>query len=294
MIEFTCNICGTANRRAASELGREVASCDRCGSSVRTRSLLYALSLELFGVSLALPDFPRVKSLRGIGMSDPSQYADGLAMKFDYRNTFSDREPRFDITHPAGEESGRYDFVISSEVLEHVPPPAEAAFANACRMLKETGVLLLTVPYSLERATREHYPELHEYGLAQVGDRVVLVNRARDGRLQVFDDLVFHFGWGEPSLEMREFTESGLRGVLAGAGFPEVRIYSEDYPPFGIVHAETWSLPVAARRGRFAFGIDATRDVVREWRDLKLKFNAEMDKLGGSMWFKIGRRLGLF
>jgi hypothetical protein len=294
MIEFRCNICGRLNRREAAELGRETASCDKCGSSVRTRSLIHTLALELFGLPLALPDFPRVKSLRGIGLSDPSQYADGLAAKFDYRNTFYDREPRFDIVHPAADESGRYDFLISSEVFEHVPPPAETAFSNACRMLKQTGVLVLTVPYSLDAATREHYPDLHEYGMARVGDRVVLVNRQHDGRIEVFEDLVFHFGWGQPSLELREFSESGLRGALAGTGFCEVRIYSEDYPPFGIVHGESWSLPIAARKAPFAMGIDAARDIVREWRDLKLKFNAEMDKLGESIWFKIGRRFGMF
>jgi SAM-dependent methyltransferase len=234
-----------------------------------------------------------VKSLRGIGMSDPAQYADGLARKFDYRNTFYDREPRFDIVNPPAEEFGKYDFVISSEVLEHVPPPAAVAFTNAFRLLKPGGVLLLTVPYSLEAATAEHFPELHEFGLARVGERTLLVNRTRDGLTQVFDDLVFHTGWGEPSLEMREYTEAGLREMLAATGFDEVRIHGEDYPPYGVVHAESWSLPIAARKGPFGFGIEATRDVLREWRDLKLKFNAEMEKLGRSAWFKVGRRLRL-
>src|SRR5215831_18825248 len=81
MTGFTCNICGTRNR-AGQELGREVASCSTCGSSVRTRDVVHVLALELFGIPVALGDFPRVKSLRGIGMSDPAQYADGLARKF--------------------------------------------------------------------------------------------------------------------------------------------------------------------------------------------------------------------
>ena|SRR5215471_4492323 len=110
MTEFTCHICGARNRVEPAQLGRELASCDFCGSSVRTRSLLRALSLELFGVSLTLPEFPRVRSLRGLGMSDPGQYANGLAGKLDYRNTFYDREPRFDIVRPAADEFGKYDF----------------------------------------------------------------------------------------------------------------------------------------------------------------------------------------
>ena len=292
MPDFQCNICGTANR--AAPVGREVAGCRACGSSVRTRSLVHALSLELFGIALPLPDFPRVKSLRGIGLSDPAQYANLLSAKFDYRNTFYDREPRFDIAAPPPEEHcGQYDFLISSEVFEHVPPPAAAAFENAFRLLKPSGVLLLTVPYSLEPATAEHFPALHDYGLAQVGGRVVLVNRTAEGRLQTFENLVFHYGCGEPALEMREFTEAGLKSTLAAAGFGEVRIHSDAHSQFGIVHAEQWSLPIAARKGPFALTRENTRDVLREWRDLNLKFHAEMRRLDRALWFRIGRKLGL-
>ena len=290
MAGFTCNICGTAN--PVLKLGREIAGCESCGSSVRTRGLLHALSLELFGVSLALPDFPRVKSLRGMGMSDPAQYANLLSAKFDYRNTFYDREPRFDICRPDEAEFGKYDFLLSSEIFEHVPPPAEAALQNAFRLLKSAGVLVLTVPYSLESATAEYFPGLHEHGLARVGDRVVLVNRTREGRLETFENLVFHYGWGEPSLELREFSETALKALLAAAGFQEIRIHSDDHPPFGVVHSEAWSLPIAARRGEFAFSREVARDVLREWRDLTLKFHAEMKRLDRSLWFRIGRKLG--
>jgi SAM-dependent methyltransferase len=289
---FTCNICGTRGRTSREQLGRELASCEVCGSSVRTRALIHALCLELFGIPLALADFPRVKSLRGMGLSDPNQFAEGLARKFDYRNTFYDREPRFDIARPPEEEFGKYDFLISSEVFEHVPPPAEAPFRNAFRLLKPDGVLLLTVPYSLEPASKEHFPDLDQFGLARVGERLLLVNRTREGQVQVFDDLVFHTGWGEPSLEMRQFTESGLKEMLMATGFAQIRFCSEDYAPFGVVHAEAWSLPVAARKGQFALSADAIRDVVREWRDLKLKFDAEMKRLDRAFWFRLGRKLG--
>ena len=51
-------------------------------------------------------------------------------------------------------------------------------------------------------------------------------------------------------------------------------------------------LPVAARKGPFALSFDSTRDVLLEWRDLKLKFNGEMEHLGRSLWFRVGRKLG--
>src|SRR5207302_4960988 len=117
---FTCNACGYRNQTSAERFPREEPTCARCKSNVRVRGVLRALSLELFGLDLPITDFPRVKSLRGLGTSD-GQYAERLAAQFDYRNTYYDREPRFDITRePPASELGAYDFVISSEVFEHV------------------------------------------------------------------------------------------------------------------------------------------------------------------------------
>lgn len=259
---------------------------------MRTRALLHALSIEVFGTPLTLPEFPRVRSLRALGTSDSPQYAERLAAKFDYRNTFFDREPRFDITSVPESESGRYDFLVSSEVFEHVMPPASRAFENAWRMLKPNGVLLFTVPYELDAAA-EHYPELHEFGLADVGGRIVLVNRTREGRLQTFEEPVFHLSGAAKALEMRAFSEAQLRALLCAAGFHDAQIYCENYPPFGIVHAEAWSLPIAARKGEFTFSRDAARDLTEDWRDLHRKFEAEMAHLANSWWFRAGRKLGL-
>jgi hypothetical protein len=78
--------------------------------------------------------------------------------------------------------------------------------------------------------------------------------------------------------------------MLAAAGFADVRIYSEEYAPYGIVHAEACSLPIAARKGGFTFGPDATRDLVEQWRDAR----KELLRLGKSFWFRVGRKLGCF
>jgi SAM-dependent methyltransferase len=214
------------------------------------RSLIALLSREIFGVELAIPDFPVLKGVRGIGMSDPQALAERLAEKFDYTNTFYHQEPRLDIVHPEPDHLDRYDFILSSEVLEHVPPPVERAFANLNRMLKRDGLLLLTVPYTINGQTAEHFPELHEYALAAPGGRTVLVNRRRDGSLEVFENLAFHGGDGS-TLEMRVFTEPSLKEILSGAGFGEVHIAAEDVPEFGVRHSETWSLPIAGRKGCF-------------------------------------------
>jgi SAM-dependent methyltransferase len=280
MPEFTCNICGARCLKA---------ECPSCGAALRDRAILQVLSRELFGTDLTLPEFPRVKSLRGLGTSDSHVYAGRLAEKFDYRNTFYDRAPRLDIAHPPEEEFGKYDFLISSEVFEHVLPPVEAAFRNACRLLKPNGVLVLTTPYSLEAATVEHFPELYQFGFAEVGGRLVVVNRTRSGELQTFENPVFHLGCNGQALEVREFSESALQALLSAAGFASIRIYSENYPPFGIARNESWSLPMAARKGTFALGPEATREVMEHWREL----NRSVQKLGRTYWFRIGRKLRL-
>jgi SAM-dependent methyltransferase len=253
---------------------------------VRIRGLVHLLSQELFGTGLPLPEFPRVKSLRGLGTSDSESYAGILADRFDYRNTFFHREPRFDIAHPTPEEFGRYDFLVSSEVMEHVLSPVETAFENCCRMLKPSGVLVFSVPYSLEATTKEHFGNLHDFGFARLSDRTLLVNRTTQGEVQVFDDLIFHGGGGS-TLEMREFSEAGLKQLLTSAGFTDVRIDSQDYSEFGIVRPQGWSLPVAARKGPFAFSRDATRDLAEQYRDSQKRLDALMRSFAVRMAHKL-------
>jgi hypothetical protein len=116
---------------------------------------------------------------------------------------------------------------------------------------------LMTTPYSLGGQTREHFPELHQYTLASLAGRVVLVNRKRDGSIETFENLSFHQaptetrGGHGSALEMRVFTEASLRAILCGAGFPDVHFASENVAEFGIEHSEAWSLPIAARKGHF-------------------------------------------
>jgi SAM-dependent methyltransferase len=143
MPAFTCNICGTFN--AVPQFATEPASCP-CGSNVRCRALIHLLSMELFGRSLILRDFPRLKAIRGLGMTDKECYSHLLEDKFDYTNTYYDREPRMDFTKPHVELWGRYDFILSSDVLEHIAPPVDCAFDEVYHLLSPTGFLVATVP----------------------------------------------------------------------------------------------------------------------------------------------------
>ena len=244
-ISFRCNICGGSCAAPMSALGRETTSCRRCGSTVRTRSIVHLLTTELFGRDIALPDLPLRRDLAGIGLSDPPFYADRLAEKLGYTNTFFHREPRLDITAVSADLSARYDFIIASEVFEHVAPPVSRAFVNARRLLKPHGVLIFSVPFTLDPETREHFPELYDYRMVEASGRWRLENRTADGRTQVYTDLIFHGGPGT-TLEMRLFSRSGLIREFTAAGFAGVRIADEPQLAHGIVWPEPWSVPMVA------------------------------------------------
>jgi SAM-dependent methyltransferase len=251
VISFQCNICGHHCVCDKEKLQRETASCDGCGSSARNRAVIRALSLGLFGESLALPDFPSNRQLRGVGMTDWEGYAIRLAEKFSYTNTYFHTEPKLDIS--AGQLPDRFvaanDFVISSEVFEHVPPPVQKAFENVFAMLKPGGVFVLTVPYGTAAKTTEHFPELHDYQVTEIDGVYQLRNVTRDGTIQEFKDLVFHGGPGA-TLEMRIFAEPAIQKHFAQAGFVSITIHRTPDLQHGIWWPEPWSLPVSARRPR--------------------------------------------
>lgn len=247
LLLYQCNICGWACKTRISELGREKQSCVFCGSTVRFRALIHLLSVELFGKSLAIKDFPETENIVGIGMSDWSAYASPLEKKVRYTNTFYHQEPKLDITSVPSSLEGTLDFVISSDVFEHVPPPVSRAFENTYKLLKPGGVFIFTVPYTKEAHTKEHFPELYEYTLIKENGRHILKNRKKDGTEEVFSDLVFHGGPGS-TLEMRVFSEASLLEELEKAGFKEVKIRKEPYFERGIYWHDDWSLPVTARK----------------------------------------------
>jgi SAM-dependent methyltransferase len=248
-LSFTCNICGAASTCDVEQIGRESASCSKCRSTVRMRSIVHTLSVELFGSCTPIEDFPTSPDLRGIGTSDWPGYANRLAKKLGYTNTFYHKKPHFDLTDPSGWEEGSLDFFISTDVFEHVLPPVERAFETVRRLLKPTGVFVFSVPYKLEGETVEHFPELHDWRIEKEGGKSVLLNRTKDGREQRFDDLVFHGGEGA-TLEMRLFSLPGIQDVAARTGFAPPRVYHQSHLACGTVWEVDWSLTMALRPAR--------------------------------------------
>lgn len=243
---FKCNICNSSCESIAASLSREEVSCKSCGSTVRMRGMMYALSIALFGRALTLSEFPKDKKIIGKGMSDWDGYARPLTKLLGYTNTYYHKEPKLDITNISASDEESLDFLISTDVFEHVAPPVILAFENARKILKKDGVFVFSVPYTLEEETQEHFPNLNEFKIEIRDGKRLLLNVKKDGSIEEFTDLVFHGGEGE-TLEMRVFSENGLLKVLKQAGFQDVQILKDPYFEFGIFWPSPWSLPIIAR-----------------------------------------------
>jgi len=61
-----------------------------------------------------------------------------------------------------------------------------------------------------------------------------------------------------------------------------VRFYGEDCSEFGIVRQHHCSLPVAARKGEFALGVDAAGELLEQWNGFMR-----------SPWVRLGAKLRL-
>lgn len=299
MVSFTCNICGVENHVEA--FATEPASC-ACGSNVRLRALVHLLSMELFGTSLVLAKFPKIKAIRGLGLSDQACYAEILSEKLDYTNTYYDREPRFDLSQTHPELAGTLDFILLADVLEHIAPPVECALAESFRLLKPRGFLGITIYCNPTDRMREHFPELNEFRIVQLGPSQVLINRKRDGSLEVRDDLIFHGGSGA-TLEMREFGKTALESKLLAAGFHEVSLLTDNLPEIGILFDHDVSQPLVARKERFVLDRGASAQLLEEVQLANQRAARERDRAEvwkqqvrlaeESRWLRLGRKIGL-
>jgi SAM-dependent methyltransferase len=244
-VKFLCNICGRQCKAPVSAISRENPSCYGCGSTMRYRSVINALSIALWAKPLALTHYPSEKMRRGIGMTDSDTYAVPLSERLGYTNSYYHREPRLDILNPDPALHESVDFILSSDVLEHVAPPVQKAFQNLYYLLRPGGALVVTVPLADDISAKEHFPNLFDYHYETRNGSRVLINRTADGSYEEISGLVFHGGQGE-TLEMRVFSKERLIAELKNAGFSGIRVVTEDFPEFGIVWGGDKSVPVVA------------------------------------------------
>jgi SAM-dependent methyltransferase len=103
----------------------------------------------------------RKKNLRIVGVSDgaPNERAFKDCFGNIYQNFEFHTEPFLDITNVDVSLQSTADIVTCSEVLEHVKPPIELAFAGLFKLLKPGGWLILSVPHrGTESPHEEHFP----------------------------------------------------------------------------------------------------------------------------------------
>lgn len=244
-IKFRCNICGHHNIVGSSRVvDREAPSCSVCGSNLRFRSIVSVLTTRLFESSQVITEIEN-SSILGLGMSDSSVYSSRLSDAFDYTNSFYHQEPFLDITDVSTSSYSQLQFVISSDVFEHISRPVSVAFENARKLLAPGGIFIISVPYRLDGATVEHFPLLQEAEVLKRNDSFILRNVDSDGKVTEFDKLVFHGGPGT-TLEMRVFSLPDLMSSMQSAGFSDIRIHDEDQPQFGIINKRKDSLVLSA------------------------------------------------
>src|SRR5215469_17788092 len=166
--EFTCNICGARNTFRLEADWRETPSCAGCGANGRFRHVVHCLLLRLLGRAAGLSEISKL-DFAGLGLTDAPTYAEPLSrICRRYANTYFHQEPRLDICNPDAKWARCADFLISSDVFEHVPPPAQSAFDGAAAVLKRGGLLVLTLPFG-PGETIEHYPDLQDFRVLELG-----------------------------------------------------------------------------------------------------------------------------
>ena len=245
--KFQCNICGkTCIAPEKYIVGREVPSCSSCMSNRRFRTLIAGLSIEIYGKAKPIYQFER-KHFNGLGMSDSEIYAGRLADKLNYTNTFYHKEPFLDITNIKENHINSFDFIITSDVFEHIPQPVESAFNNLYKLLKPNGIVIFSVPYVTEGQTIEHFPNLFEYKIVEEHGKKVLYNTTKQGAKQVYKNLRFHGGDGA-TLEMRCFSENSLLELIHNTGFTDIKIHNQEIHEFGILFNYNGSHVISMRK----------------------------------------------
>lgn len=243
---YHCNLCGHYQADLQPQLiWREGSSCNNCHSTPRFRAMGYLVSKAMLGRGAVLADLPERKDIIGCGMSDSDNYASHLNRIFSYTNTFYHQEPYLDIASPVVKDEWRdnFDFIVSSDVFEHVAPPVLRAFQNTYSLLRPGGTFIFSMPY-YDALSQEHFPDLHNYEIREENGDFILDNTRQDGSHGIYKGLIFHGGPGTV-LEMRKISKTEMIACLEKAGFVDIE-FCHHVEEHGIFNH--YPLPLTARK----------------------------------------------
>lgn len=212
--------------------GRESMQCHRCGATWRARAMVLGVLQTLGYSNVVLNDAREDWSIRGLGTSDDIKIAKQLVNKFDYVNTYYHKGPKLDLTNVDPQWRECAQFVICSDVLEHVPPPTHVALEGLCSVVAPGGAAIISVPYTTADTSIEFYPNLDRY---EVVDNQVIWHDTT-GQRHVDDKPEFHGGAGQ-TLAFRVWSLAKFEEALLSAGFSQIKKLEFDksvgVPPLG-------------------------------------------------------------
>ena len=219
-----CAICGAFPK--SKPISTEEIGCELCGSTWRAQEICSAVLVGLgypdqINIRDINPDLSRV----GLGISDDWRLASIFSPLFAYTNSFLHQFPLVDICSPPPEVLGKFEFISCSDVLEHTPPPRNAALVGLFQMLKPAGFAVISVPLRRGFEFAEFYPGLTKWRTEN--DSIHWVDE--NGLESIDSQPEFHGGEGL-TLAFRQWTEEKLIEELKAVGFSE--IISRPIPPF--------------------------------------------------------------
>lgn len=170
---FVCNFCGEV---FATEDGPhpEFQSCTRCGTVARERMTYYVMLEELRAQGLAVGQITQgnsdLKRLRVLEFSPrpnatrrrlyKETFAEYVASDFDLKGHAADIKIDLCSEEDIRPVEGRFDIVIFSHVLEHIPD-FRLALSNLARLLTPTGRVILQVPVVEAQRVDVTWDEFH-------------------------------------------------------------------------------------------------------------------------------------
>lgn len=185
--------------------------CAGCGSIPRFRGLMLAVMTHVLkDTSRPLLDVPRHPEIKGIGVSDSATYADVLAERFSYTNTYYHTDPHLDLCQEnSAAKYSNLDFIICSDVIEHTAAVPHRVLRNMVAMLRPGGIVILSAPTYYLPDTIEHYPRATRLEIVECGGSYEVRWSDANGIERVDHAPDFHGGPGS-TLEMREIAHEAL------------------------------------------------------------------------------------